>query len=88
MRRLFGLITALAVSFFAMMPVSAWDKYSFVGDSVYSVRPNSDLQSVPSVHAPTDTSASGADFLNLFMIMAMARVILVLIPLLLILSKI
>ena len=65
MRRLFGLITALAVSFFAMMPVSAWDKYSFVGDSVYSVRPNSDLQSVPSVHAPTDTSASGADFLNL-----------------------
>lgn len=40
MRRVFGIVSALAVSFFAILPVSAWDRYSFVdSDKYYSYVP-------------------------------------------------
>lgn len=65
MRRFFGLVSALAVSFFAVLPVSAWDQYSFTGDSFayYDFMPV--MSSSASVYSG-DSSVNTLDFYHIF----------------------
>lgn len=61
------LVCAALMASSLIMPVGAWDKYSFVGDSVYFGTPVSDVQ-LYSVDAQADSSSSsslvGDDFVS------------------------
>lgn len=53
------LLAGLVMASSLIMPVGAWDKYSFVGDSVYFGTPVSDAQ-LDSVDAKADSSSSSS----------------------------
>lgn len=68
MRRLLSSMIVVVLLPLFVLPGFAWDKYSFVGDSVYSLRQDFALPSVQSVQAQADSSSSdslsGFDFIS------------------------
>ena len=62
MRRVSGIVSALAVSFFAILPVSAWDRYSFVdSDKYYSYTPVMQSAAASDSLSASSSSLSGSD---------------------------